>query len=97
MDVFSLEFWEGLWKDFVEFLSELPLKLLESFLDALVALLSLLPVPDGLEGKNIGQFVEGIPYIPYFLDRSGFAECLALIGASVAFLMVRKVVTLFQW
>ena len=50
----------------------------------------------GWQIKIWAQFIEGIPYVPYFLDKSGFGECLALIGAGVAFLMVRKVVTLFS-
>ena len=81
----------------MQFLTELPMKILDGVLDALVALVSAIPAPDGLADKNLGQFIEGIPYVPYFLDKSGFGECLALIGAGVAFLMVRKVVTLFQW
>jgi len=97
MEIFTLKFWEGLFTDFMEFITDIPLIILDSILTALISLLSVLPVPDGLEGKNVGQFIDGIPYIPYFLDRSGFAECLALIGSGVAFLMARKVLTLFQW
>ena len=38
MEFFSLEFWSGLWDDFVQFLTELPMKILDGVLDALVCI-----------------------------------------------------------
>lgn len=97
MDIFTLDFWKGLFADLVQFLTELPLKFLDLILDAVLALINAIPAPSFIEGKNIGSFFDGIPYVPYFLDRSGFAECIAIVGAGVAFLLARKALTLFQW
>lgn len=87
----------GIWDDFVEFLHDLPVDIFESLLDGIASVLESIPVPDFIQG-GLGQLLAGIdPSILYFINRSGFAEALSLLGAGFAFRMVRKLVTLGQW
>lgn len=88
---------KALWGDFVEFLSDLPLMILDGFLSALATIITAIPVPDFVD-EGLGSLLADLPQsILYFLDKSGFPEAIALVGAGVAFRLLRKAVTLFQW
>lgn len=91
------EFFIGLWGDFVEFLTYVPLVILAGFLGAIAALFEAIPVPAFLAG-GLGPLMAGVdPGILYFLDRSGIAPALSLLGAGLSFRLLRKIFTLGQW
>lgn len=98
------EYWEAfvawikaLWTDFVEFLTELPLLVLDAILSALAAAITAIPVPDFVD-DGLGAMLNDVdPSIIYFLAKSGLPEGFAILGAGVAFHLLRNVVTLFQW
>jgi hypothetical protein len=81
----------------VDFFTDLPVLLLESFLDAILYLIQSIPVPDFLS-NGMSAFMAGIPSdIFYFLSMSGFDNALAVLGAGVSFRLLRKLFTLGQW
>lgn len=97
MDIFTLEFWKGLWVDFVEFLTDLPIKLLKLLLDALAGLLESLTPPEFM-ATSIGDVLGPVqPYIGYFVSQSGVGQAMGILAAGLAFRLARKLLTLGQW
>lgn len=97
MDFFTLEFWKGMWDDFVEFITDLPAAVLESILGVIAGLIESLTPPDFMD-QSLGDVLgPTMPYIGSFLAQSGFAEAFALLGAGLAFRLLRKLFTLGQW
>lgn len=92
-----LEYIKGVWDDFVEFLTDLPLVILKAFLDGVAAVFSAIPVPDFMTHSITGQLGPLNQYIGYFLVQSGFAQGLALLAAGLVFRLTRKALTLGQW
>ena len=71
--------------------------LLDGLLSAVLALISALPVPDFLT-TGLGSLFSALPSdVWYFIQYFRLAECLAALGAAVAFRLARKAATLFQW
>lgn len=94
----TLDFYKGIWDDFVEFLSDLPITILKGILDAVAGILELLPAPSFLSSGGLGDALgPAMPYIGYFLERSGFGEAVGLITLAVVFRLTRKAVTLGRW
>lgn len=94
----TLEFWETLWNDFVEYMQDLPIIVLKEFLAAVLKLLKALPVPDFLSQYRLSDVMaDAMPYIGYFLAQSGISNALALITAGIIFRLTRKALTLGRW
>lgn len=88
---------KGIWDDVLEFLDDLPVNIFEALLDGIATVLEAIPVPEFIT-QNLGFYLNGIdPGVLYFVNRSGFAQAIAMLGAGFSFRMVRKLVTLGQW
>jgi hypothetical protein len=87
----------AIFKSIVEFFTDLPVLVLEAFLDAIISILNSLPVPDFLD-SGLGSFLNGISSdVLYFLSMSGFDNAVAILGTGFGFRMLRKLFTLGQW
>ncbi|MBE0471330.1 MAG: hypothetical protein IBX55_17690 [Methyloprofundus sp.] len=101
---FILNFWNnfinhitGFYDDFIEFMTDLPLIILEKILIAFSSVINAIPVP-ALFSNGLGALVGSLDSsILYFLSVTGFAEALSLLGVGISFRLIRKVVTLGQW
>ncbi len=51
----TAEFWKGIWDDFVEFMSDLPIKVLKGFLDGVLEVLKAVQPPGSW--RNIGYLM----------------------------------------
>lgn len=71
--------------------------LLNALLSGIAAILGAIPAPFS-EQYSLSNLFAGLdPSIAYFVGQFGIVECLALLGAGVAFRLLRKLVTLGQW
>lgn len=91
----------GLVKDFFtaiwDFVADAFINIFELLLNGLLAVLTAVPIPSFMQtglSSAMGQ-ISGDVW--YFASHFRLAECLAILGAAVAFRLLRKVVTLFQW
>ncbi|MFM1688257.1 hypothetical protein ACJ7VZ_07000 [Aeromonas salmonicida] len=86
-----------LFKSVFQWFQDTLLNVFESILAALRHVISLIPMPDILQYslQDLISFVP--PELMYFLNVSGISEAFMFISMGVAFRMVRKVATLFQW
>lgn len=92
-----IEWFVTIFQDFGEFMQDLFVWCLDTFLTGISALITAIPVPEFLT-NGLSYYLTFIdPSILYFLERSGFAEGLALLGAGVTFRLLRKLITLGQW
>lgn len=67
-------------------------------LDLISYVINHIPVPDFLTSSSLGVMFSGIdPSILYFAQYFKLTECFALIASAVAFRLLRKFLTLFQW
>lgn len=99
MDAFEALFkWlESLWTDFIEFVTYIPIELLDLLLTAISSLVTSIPVPD-FASNGLSMVVGELPpTVRWAMDQSGFTEALVIIGAGVVFRMLRKIFTLGQW
>lgn len=69
----------------------------ELLVNAIVGLLSLIPVPEFMQLGLQTIFVQLDSGVAYMVSASGLPIGLGLIGTGYAFRLVRKVATLFQW
>lgn len=100
MSAFAEWLWgiiSGFWSDFVEFVTDIPLIILDSVLSAIASILESIPVPDFISSGLSGLSASVDPGILYFIDQSGIAAALSLLGAGVTFRLLRKLFTLGQW
>ena len=98
MEFFTLEFWEGVWDDFTEYLDELPIKILKGVLDAVAGVLEGIVPPEFLNNYQLGDVLAPtMPYIGFFLAQAGVSQGLSLIAAAVLFRVMRKVLTFGWW
>ncbi|MYM53139.1 hypothetical protein [Pseudomonas aeruginosa] len=94
----TAEFWKGIWDDFVEFMSDLPIKVLKGFLDGVLEVLKAVQSPEFLAQYKLSDVMGGASSdIGYFLYNSQIGTALAIIAAAVIFRIVRKAVTLGRW
>ena len=71
---------------------------LEGVLHAVASLLEALPVPDFLANTNFGQILSPLPsFALYVVSQLHLDQAMAIIGAGVAFNLLRKLFTLGQW
>ena len=91
------EFCKGIWDDFGEWATDIPVLTLEKILDAVADLFNAIPVPafmsQGLNGLFLGLGSD----VLYFLSQAGITQGLAVIGLGVLFNLTRKLLTLGQW
>lgn len=98
MEFFTLEFWKGVWADFTQFLTDLPIKTLDGILNAVAGVLESIVPPDFMTQYQLGDVLAPtMPYIGYFLAQAGISQGLSLIVAAVAFRVMRKVLTFGLW
>ena len=92
------EWFGGLFKDFMEFVLDLPLKILQGFLDGVIYLLGLIPAPDFLTQYSLQSIFSALPdSVNFFVQYFGIPHAIAVLGLGVAFRLTRKAVTLGQW
>lgn len=81
----------------LDFFLDIGILVLELILDAIYAIVNLIPVPSFLQ-NGMGSMLSGIdPSVLYFLDQSGLDAAFALLGTGIAFRLIRKLITLGQW
>lgn len=70
----------------------------DEFLIGLAALISAIPTPDFLTAYSLNGILSGVhPMVGYFALGLHIPEGFAILGSAVAFRLVRKALTLFQW
>lgn len=88
---------KGLFNDLVEFITELPLLILDGILSALASIIEAIPMPDFMTG-GLQEVVDVLPSsVLWLMANAGIGAALGIIAAGVGFRLLRKVVTLFQW
>ena len=71
---------------------------LELVLNGIASLLEALPVPDFIANTNFGQILAPLPpFALYIVNQLHLDQAMAIIGAGVAFNLLRKLFTLGQW
>lgn len=80
-----------------DLLYELAVSVVGDVLDAVVALVGAIPVPDFLTDGLGGIFAGLDGAVLWGVTALGIPEGLAMLGAAVGVRLVRKFVTLFQW
>lgn len=83
----------------VAFVHDVALWFFDGALSALATLIAAIPAPSFLSGGvNVGSMLSVMPPFTLFvLNQLNIGACLAVISAGVAFRLVRKFTTLFQW
>ena len=89
------EWVKGIFAEFVQFLSDLPVMIMDGILSAVAAIFEALPAPDFLTGSQLNTWIPDD--IKYFLVMSSVPESLAIIGSGVSFYILRKIITLGKW
>lgn len=88
---------EGLLAALLEALQSFALFVVEMVMQVFATIVEAIPVPDFLANGLGGMFSFLPPEILYFVDLFNIPEGLALVGAGVAFRLLRKLLTLGQW
>lgn len=87
------EFFEAIWSFFKDIL----IAILELFLDAIVAVIGLIPLPDFLTTGLSNVVLSFPPLLLFMMAQTGIPEMLALFASAVLFRLTRKAITLGQW
>lgn len=88
----------GLFKDFMEFVTDLPVKILHGFLDGVIYLLNMIPVPDFIAQYSLQSLFNALPdSVLWFIQFFGIPQAFAIFGLGVAARLTRKAMTLGQW
>lgn len=99
MDWFdSLIDWLGaLFQDFIEFVLDLPIFIIENVVGLIVDLIVKIPVPDFLE-DGLSQYTSHFPdSILWAMNITKVDDALLIVAAGVSFRLLRKLFTLGQW
>lgn len=92
------QWFSGMFKDMLEFITDLPIKIFGGILDGIIYALGLIPVPDFMASGGVQSLFNALsPDILYFVHFFGIDYGMGLIGAGVAFRLTRKALTLGQW
>lgn len=97
MEIFTLEFWKGLWDDFTEYLSDLPVQLLKKFLDGVLEVLGAIQPPEFMATPISDHLGPTMEFIGFFLSQSGISQAFSILLAAVMFRLARKAITLGRW
>ena len=88
----------SLWTDFQEFISYLFIETTDLILSAFASIIEAIPVPSFIQNNGLQTAINAIsPDILYFVSMSGLSNAMGILSAGLAFRMLRKFVTLFQW
>lgn len=94
----TLDFYKGIWDDFVEYFDDLPIKVLKGILDAISGVLEAITPPDFLNSYQLGDVLSpAMPYIGHFLAQAGLSQGLTLIATAIVFRVTRKILTFGMW
>ena len=99
MDWFDslIEWLKALWRDFSEFMLDLPVLVLQKILTAIAAGVNSIPVPD-FAVQGLGDFVSDFPStVLWAMEITLVPQALTLVGSAVIFRLLRKLFTLGQW
>lgn len=89
---------EAVWDAVVEFCHDMLIFAVEAVVEFALALVNMIPVPDFIQGMSMGAMLSGLPPgVLWFMGVLRFSECMAILGAGVAFRLIRKAITLGQW
>lgn len=89
---------KDIWQAFVDFLGDFWVDIADFVLSAIASTFSVIPVPHFLDNYSVGTIFSFLPSdILYFVGQLGLPAAFALISSAVAFRLLRKVMTLFQW
>jgi len=92
------EWFKGLFLDFMEFIIDIPVKILSGILDGVIYVLSAIPVPGFIDGGGLQAIFDSFhPDVLYFVNFFGIDIGLGIFGAAVIFRLTRKALTLGQW
>jgi len=81
-----------------DFVTDLFVALVGALFDLFAWIIQHIPVPEFLASASLsGLFANVDPSILYFVHFFNLPACLGLIGAGVAFRLLRKALTLGQW
>lgn len=88
----------AVWNAFIEFMGDLFLTWVEHSLTMILWVLDRLPVPDFLQGQSIGSILgQAGPTVGWMVTTFRVGESLSVIGAAMAFYIVRRLLTLGIW
>ncbi|ELB2789535.1 hypothetical protein QMX34_000027 [Aeromonas hydrophila] len=80
-----------------QWFEDILLTTLEKVLEGIRYVIASIPVPDFLQ-YSLQDLFNYIPAdVVFFLNQSGLSQAFLFISMGVAFRLVRKVATLFQW
>lgn len=89
---------QAIWDAFTAFMGDLFLAWVEHSLGIIVWVLNRLPVPDFLSGQSIGSVLGNAgPTVAWMVGTFRIGESLSVIGAAMAFFIVRRLLTLGIW
>ena len=95
------EWFLGMLKDIMEFITDIPVLVFEGILDGAIYILSAIPVPGFLGSSSEGALqlaFNGLhPDVQYLVNFFGIHYGLSVIGSAVVFRLTRKAATLGQW
>lgn len=92
------EWMGGIFKDLMAFILDIPLKILQGFLDGVLYLLGKIPAPEFMTQYSLQTLFNQLPEsVLYFVGLFGIPQGLAILGLGVAFRLTRKALTLGQW
>tara|TARA_R100000750_G_scaffold45903_1_gene30944 strand:- start:1151 stop:1444 length:294 start_codon:yes stop_codon:yes gene_type:complete len=97
MEIFTLDFWKGLFNDLTEFLTDLPVQVVKSVLSAIAGLIESITPPEFLNHSLGDSLGPAMGNVGYFLAQVGMPEAMGILAAGLAFRLLRKVLTLGQW
>lgn len=84
-------------KAIFQWFEDILLTTFEKILEGIRFVISSIPMPDFLQYSLQDLFNFMPSDVVYLLNMSGISEAMMFISMGVAFRMVRKVATLFQW
>lgn len=73
----------------------IPQKLFDLFLQAIIKLLEILPLPDFIINARLVNYIG--PDLMYFLSMSGLGTALPIVGSAVLFYFFRRILTVGIW
>ena len=89
---------EQFFDDLVELWFDMWISLFEMFGNWFSAAVETIPVPDFLQNYSLDQLLSALPEpVVWILSQANLPEGLAILGAGVAFRLLRKLFTLGQW
>ena len=88
----------AVWQAFVDFMTVLFLVWLKQTFDVIVFVVGLIPEPTFLGGENLGSIMgRAGPMVGWFIMTFRIGESLTVLGAAMAFYIVRRLATLGIW